>query len=139
MGYNLLDSISVSAMGMRAQGTRIRVVSENVANASTTGTTPGADPYQRQILSFQNTLDKELGVKTVEVSSIGRDTKTPFLQRYQPDHPAADENGIVKMPNVSVTMEMMDFREAQRSYEANLGMIEQSRTMINRTVDLLRG
>ncbi len=138
MGSELLDSISISAMAMRAQGTRIRVVTENVANTATTGTTPGADPYRRQTVSFENELNKELGVETVRVSNIGEDDKTPFPTKYMPDHPAADENGYVKMPNVNMTIEMMDIREAQRSYEANLGMIEQARGMVNRTIDLLR-
>lgn len=138
MSSNLLDSISISAMGMRAQGTRIRVVTENVANANTTGTAPGADPYTRQTISFANELDKSLGVKTVQVDKIGEDNETPFPIRYKPEHPAADENGYVKMPNVNMLTEMMDIREAQRSYEANLGMIDQARTMISRTIDLLR-
>lgn len=138
MAYDLMDSIAISAMGMRAQGTRIRVVTENVANAGTTGTAPGADPYQRQTISFANEMDKNLGVKTVRVNEIGVDDSTEFPMEYKPDHPAADENGYVKLPNVNVMVEMMDIREAQRSYEANLGMIEQARSMINRTIDLLR-
>ncbi len=138
MNSNLMDSISISAMGMRAQGTRIRVVTENVANANTTGTTAGSDPYRRQTITFANELDKQLGVDTVHVDNIGEDTKTPFKLEYRPGHPAADAEGYVKMPNVNVMVEMMDIREAQRSYEANLGMIEQARGMVNRTIDLLR-
>lgn len=138
MGYNLMDSIAISSMGMRAQGTRIRVVSENVANAETTGTTPGSDPYAKKKITFVNELDKKLGVDTVRVGSISDDTQEEFPMRYIPDHPAANEEGYVKMPNVNLLTEMMDIREAQRSYEANLGMIEQARSMINRTIDLLR-
>lgn len=138
MSYDLMDSIAISAMGMRAQGTRIRVVTENVANAGTTGTEPGADPYQRQTITFSNELDKKLGVKTVRVDEIGVDTKSDFKMKYMPDHPAANDEGYVKMPNVNMMIEMMDIREAQRSYEANLGMIEQARSMITRTIDLLR-
>lgn len=139
MSYDLMNAISVSAMGMKAQGTRIRVVSENVANAQTTGTTPGADPYTRQTVQFANVLNKSLGVNTVQVSEIGQDTSAPFPTRFMPDHPAADAEGYVKVPNVNMMVEMMDIREAQRSYEANLGMIEQARSMITRTIDLLRG
>ena len=138
MAFDLIDSIAISASGMRAQGARIRVVAENVANANTTGTTPGAEPYRRQIISFENELNKQLGVRTVQVDDITRDTKAPFTESFNPDHPAADERGIVLMPNVNVATEMMDFREAQRSYEANLGMIDQARSMITRTVELLR-
>ena len=138
MEDQLLAAMKVSAMGMRAQGTRIRVVTENVSNASTTGTSPGADPYRRQTITFKNELNKNLGVDTVKVNSIDEDTRTPFPLKFMPDHPAANAEGYVKMPNVNSMVEMMDIREAQRSYEANLGMIEQSRSMIGRTIDLLR-
>lgn len=138
MGSELLNAMSVSASGMRAQGTRIRVITENVANASTTGDTPGADPYRRQTIRFKNELDRADDVRKVMVDEVGEDEKTPFVLKYMPDHPAADDKGYVKMPNVQPMVEMMDIREAQRSYEANLGMIEQSRSMMMRTIDLLR-
>ena len=138
MGSELLNAMQISASAMRAQGARIRVISENVANASTTAETPGADPYRRQTITFKNVMDKELGIRKVEVSDIGEDRQAPFPLKYLPDHPAADANGYVKMPNVKTLIEMMDIREAQRSYEANLGMIEQSRAMVQRTIDLLR-
>ena len=136
---DILSAISISASGMKAQGARIRVIAENVANANTTGTTPGADPYQRQTISFKNELDRQAGLRLVEVDSIGRDTEASFGLEYMPDHPAANADGYVKTPNVNTMLEMMDIREAQRSYEANLGLIEQSRSMISRTIDLLRG
>lgn len=139
MASEILDAMKISAQGMRVQGTRIRVITENVANADTTGDTPGADPYRRQNITFKNTLDRELGIKTVKVDKIGLDREAPFRLKYIPDHPAADANGYVKTPNVNTLIEMMDIREAQRSYEANLGMIEQARTMALRTIDLLRG
>lgn len=134
---DILNAMLVSANGMRAQGTRIRVISENVANAETTGLTPGANPYTRQTISFKNEMDKELGIRLVDVGDISKDRKTPFPTEYKPDHPAADENGYVKMPNVNTMLEIMDIREAQRSYEANLGVMEQSRGMISKTIDLL--
>lgn len=139
MSSEILNALKISAMGMRAQGSRIRMLSENVANADTTGDTPGADPYRRQTITFKNEMDKKLGIKAVRVDEYGEDFKTPFPLEYMPDHPAADEQGYVKMPNVNPLIEIMDVREAQRSYEANLGMIEQSRTMVLRTIDLLRG
>lgn len=139
MNGDISDALMISAQGMRTQGTRIRVISENIANANTTGLTPGADPYVRQTISFKNELDREMGIRLVEVDEIGTDTNAPFGLEYNPSHPAADEAGYVKTPNVRTMIEMMDVREAQRSYEANLGLIEQSRAMISRTIDLLRG
>ena len=138
MESEIFNALRISAMGMRAQGTRLRVITENVANADTTGETPGADPFRRQTITFKNELDRASGVRLVEVDSIGTDQETPFPLKYIPDHPAADENGYVKMPNVNALIEIMDVREAQRSYEANLGMIEQARNMLTRTIDLLR-
>ncbi len=138
MASELLNALQISSMGMRAQGERIRVISENIANADTAAGLPGEDPYSRQVISFKNVLDRELGIGLVEVDSIEKDTKKPFPEKFMPDHPGADENGYVKMPNVNSLIEIMDAKEAQRSYEANLGMIEQSRTMVQRTVDLLR-
>ncbi|AEP10014.1 flagellar basal body rod protein FlgC [Micavibrio aeruginosavorus] len=138
MADDMFTALSVSAAGMRAQSTRVRVVAENMANADSTGTTPGADPYRRQTVTFKNELDRATGAEMVEVSKIGTDKKTPFVLKYQPDHPAADDKGYVKMPNIDSIVEMMDMREAQRSYEANLGMIEQSRTMMMQTINLLR-
>lgn len=138
MSNDILNAIKISAHGMQTQGARIRVVSENIANADTTGLTPGSDPYRRQTISFKNEMDRNLGIRLVDVEKIGVDSKTPFGTKYIPDHPAADESGYVKVPNVNTMMEMMDAREAQRSYEANLGMVEQARAMISRTIDLLR-
>ena len=138
MADDMFTALSVSAAGMRAQSTRVRVVAENMANADSTGTTPGADPYRRQTVTFKNELDRATGAEMVEVSKIGTDKKTPFVLKYQPDHPAADDKGYVKMPNIDSIVEMMDMREAQRSYEANRGMIEQSRTMMMQTINPLR-
>lgn len=134
----LLSAMAVSADGMRAQSTRIRVISQNIANAGTAGTLPGSEPYQRQSITFSNALNREIGLKSVKVGEITTDTKTPHPVKYIPDHPAADASGLVKMPNVNPLIEMNDMREAQRSYEANLGMIEQSRSMVVQTIGLLR-
>jgi len=134
----LFSAMSISANGMRAQSERVRVISENMANADTAAPTPGEDPYTRQFITFKNELDRQAGVKMVEVDSIEQDRKKPFPTKYMPDHPGADENGYVQMPNVDTLIEAMDMREAQRSYEANLGMIEQSRNMVLQTIDILR-
>jgi flagellar basal-body rod protein FlgC len=138
MADQLFNSMKISAMGMKAQGARVRVITENIANADTTAVTPGGDPYRRQVITFKNELDRKNGLDLVQVNSINGDTKTPFTQKYIPGHPAADANGYVKMPNVNSLVEIMDVREAQRSYEANLGMIEQTRSMAMRTIDVLR-
>lgn len=138
MSWELLNAMSVSAHGMQAHGHRIRVITENIANANTTGDAPGADPYRRQQITFKNQLDRDMGLKLVEVDKVFEDTKKDFPLEYNPDHPAANEEGYVKMPNLNSLIEMSDMREAQRTYEANLGMIEQSRAMVMRTIDLLR-
>ena len=134
----LYSAMSVSASGLRAQSTRMKIISENLANADTAATTPGGDPYRRKMVVFKDILDKRMGVEKVQVDRIVNDKKTPFTTKYMPDHPGADANGYVKMPNVESLMETMDMREAQRSYEANLGMIEQSRNMVMQTIDILR-
>lgn len=135
---DIMASMQISSHGMRAQGTRIRVISENVANASTTGRAPGSDPYRRQTVSFRNHMDRDLGVNVVSIDHVGVDRQSEFKLKLMPGHPAADKNGYVKMPNMNMLTEIMDVREAQRSYEANLGMIENARAMMGRTIDLLR-
>jgi flagellar basal-body rod protein FlgC len=137
-GDEIFGAMSISASGMRAQSTRVRVVSENLANAGTAAARPGEKPYTRQIVTFKNELDKQVGQDLVRVKEINSDTKHPYPVKYMPDHPGADENGYVRMPNVDMMIETMDMREAQRSYEANLGMLDQSRNMALQTIDLLR-
>ncbi len=133
----LISSLKVAASGLGAQSERLRVVSENLANAQSTGNFPGADPYQRKTITFTAELDRLSGARMVEVSSIAND-KTAFPSEFQPGHEAADELGYVKMPNVNVLVEMADMREANRSYEANLQSIKQARDLISMTIDLLR-
>ena len=135
---DMFDAMTISAYGMRAQGERTRVISENLANAGTASLTPGSDPYSRKVITFKNELDREHGQRLVKVEDITDDRRQDFPLKFMPDHPGADENGYVKMPNVNMLIELNDMREAQRSYEANLGMIEQSRGMMLRTIDLLR-
>ncbi|NBX66018.1 MAG: flagellar basal body rod protein FlgC [Proteobacteria bacterium] len=135
----IMNAIGISASGMHAQGDRLRVISENIANADTAAAQPNEDPYRRKTVLFKNVMDKELGAATVRADKIGEDRSTPFRLKFMPDHPGADENGYVKLPNINTLIEVMDMREAQRSYEANLGMIEIARNMLGRTLDLLRG
>jgi flagellar basal-body rod protein FlgC len=134
---DLMESLMISAAGMRAQGQRLRVVAENLANADSVSEVPGGDPYRRKTITFKNALDKELGLKTVQVSKVGED-QSDFRMKYEPGNPAADAKGYVKLPNVNSLIEMTDMREAQRSYEANLRAIEVARTMLQRTIDLIR-
>ena len=134
---DLMDSMWISAAGMRAQGTRMRVVAENLANAHSTGENAGDLPYRRQVVHFRNVFDQELGGDRVEVSGVEFDPGQ-FPRRYEPGHPSADAEGYVLYPNVSTLVELMDMREAQRSFEANLNVIQSSRSMIRGTIQLLR-
>lgn len=132
------NTMTVSAYGMKAQSERSRVISENIANAQTAALTPDGKPYTRKIITFQNELDRAYKTDLVKVKDIADDRKTEYPLKYMPDHPGADAEGYVKMPNVSMIIELNDMREAQRSYEANLGMMENSRSMAMRTIDMLR-
>ena len=130
-------ALGIAARGMEAQTIRLRVIAENLANQDTTGSTPGADPYRRKTVTFENRLDRRLGSEAVRVSQIGRDA-AEFPQRYDPSNPAASADGYVKLPNVSSIVEEMDMREAERSYSANLAVMQASRSMLTRTIDLLK-
>jgi len=134
---DLVKSMNVSAAGMKVQGTRLRVISENVANANSTALTPGGEPYRRKLVTFENVFNRQLGAEVVRVRDITRDT-SDFQQRYEPGHPAADANGYVKTSNVNTLVEITDMREAERSYEANMRVLRASRGMLERTIDLLR-
>jgi flagellar basal-body rod protein FlgC len=133
---DLVKAQQISAAGMQAQGVRIRVISENIANANSLATSPGGQPYQRKTISFADQLDRTLGIETVRVSQIGTDP-TPFQKRFDPHNPAADANGYVQVPNVNPLVEMVDMQQAERSYEANLTVLQASRTMLKQTADLL--
>ncbi|MBZ6078562.1 flagellar basal body rod protein FlgC [Microvirga puerhi] len=133
----LQASSKLAGAGLEAQSMRLRVVSENIANAQSTGKTAGADPYARKTVTFRTELDRALGAASVKVKEIGVD-RAPFQVEYAPGNPAADENGYVKLPNVNMLIEMADMREANRSYEANLQMMKQTRSMISGLIDLLR-
>jgi flagellar basal-body rod protein FlgC len=130
-------SIAIAASGLRAQASRMRVISENIANADSTAPTAGADPYRRRIATFTSQLDRELDARVVGSSRARPDT-SEFQMKHQPGHPAADAKGYVKYPNVNSLVEMTDMREAQRSYEANVNVIGAARRMIQRTLEILR-
>ena len=134
---DLLKTLRISAAGMKAQGTRLRVIAENIANANSLAQGPGQDPYRRKIVTFKNELDRNIGVRTVAVDKIKTD-KSEFGKQYDPNHPAADADGYVLIPNVNTLIEMMDMKEAQRSYEANLNVIKSSKAMLQGTIDILK-
>ena len=134
---DIARALDISSAGMEAQTTRLRVIAENLANQDTTGSTPGADPYRRKTVTFAETLDPSIGTPTVEVEKIGQDM-SDFTLKYDPSHPAANAQGYVKMPNVNSFVELMDMREAERSYSANLNVMQETRSMLTRTIDLLK-
>lgn len=134
---DIMNSIDIASSGMYVQSERLKVISQNIANADSTATTPGGKPYQRKTISFKNVLDKQIGLEKVEVSKIGFD-KGDFEKKYEPNHPAADASGYVMYPNVSTLIEMTDMKEAKNAYQANLSVIEIAKSMIQRTLDLLR-
>lgn len=131
-------TLRIAGAGLQAQSTRLRVVAENLANADSTAMTKGGDPYRRKTVSFETAMDRAAGAELVKVRQIGLD-RSDFRLDYDPSNPAADDKGYVKRPNVEPLVEMMDMREAGRSFEASMNVIEQSRAMMNRVVDLLRG
>jgi flagellar basal-body rod protein FlgC len=130
-------SMGISTSGLRAQAGRMRVISENIANAESTSQTAGGDPYRRKVPTFSSTLDRALDAKVVALGRVRPDT-SDFRVKYEPNNPAADAAGNVKYPNVNPLIEMTDMRDAQRSYEANLNIISATRRMIQRTLDILK-
>ena len=133
---DLSTALAISASGMRAQSGRIRIVAENLANANSTAAAPGLDPYRRQVPVFSSYLDKASGADMVKLTRVELDP-TAFSLKFDPAHPAADAEGYVMLPNVNPLSEMMDLREAQRSYEANLGALDQVRSMAAATLRIL--
>lgn len=137
MSSDLMSAMGAAASGLRAQTVRIRLSAENLANADTTASTPGGDPYRRKAPIFRAVLDRELGAETVKVTGE-REDKKPFPTKFDPSHPGADANGYVKLSNVSALTEMSDLRDAQRAYEANLNVVESSRAMMLGLVSILK-
>jgi len=134
---DLIDSMHIAGSGMGVQSSRLRVIAQNVANADSISLTPGGDPYRRKTISFRNVMDREMGIPRVVVNKIGVD-RSDFIKKYEPGNPAADAQGYVNYPNVSTIVEMVDMKEAQRAYEANLNVIEVSKSMIQNTLAVIR-
>jgi flagellar basal-body rod protein FlgC len=134
---DLTQALTISSRGMDAQTERLRVIAENLANQDSSGSTPGATPYRRKTVQFENVLDRSLGTPSVRVKSVMPDMSA-FPQKYDPSNPAANTTGYVSMPNVNSFTEMMDMKEAERSYSANLNVMQASRSMLTRVIDLLK-
>lgn len=134
---DLQNTLQISAAGMDAQTMRLRVIAENLANQDSTGSSPGADPYRRKTVTFADRMDRSLGVETVQVQQIGQDP-SELPQRYDPSNPAANAQGYVKLPNVNPIVEIMDMREAEHSYSANLAVMQATRSMQTQTINLLK-
>jgi flagellar basal-body rod protein FlgC len=137
MADPLQSTLRIGASGLQAQSKRLRVIAENMANANSTGRTPGAEPYTRKIVTFESELDQTADANAVRVAGVERH-RAPYRVEHMPGHPAADAQGYVRLPNVDLIVEAADMREANRSYEANLQAIRQARELINMTLDLLR-
>ena len=137
MSDPITSTMKIAASALEAQSMRMKIVSENIANARSTGETPGSDPYRRKVVSFGSEIDRLTGVGLVEISKLDVD-RSDFRVEHDPGNPAADADGYVKMPNVNPLIEMADMREANRSYEANLQVIKQARELINLTIDMMR-
>ncbi len=134
---NLAATFPIAGSGLFAQSQRIRIASENLANAESTGNSPGANPYTRKVISFELELDEASGANLVEVGDTELDS-SPYPIEKIPGHPAADQSGNVKFPNVNMLVELSDIREATRSYDANVQVVKQARDLITMTIDLLK-
>ena len=133
---DLSTSMLIAASGMRAQSTRMRTIAENIANASSTSPTPSGEPYRRKVATVTSSFDRELGATMVQSGKPMTDM-SDFKSQYDPGNPAADKAGYVKLPNVNPLIEVMDMREAQKSYEADLTVMDATKSMLSRTVSLL--
>jgi flagellar basal-body rod protein FlgC len=130
-------SMGIATSGLRAQAGRMRVISENIANADSTAQSAGGDPYRRKVPTFSSALDRTLDAQVVTLGRV-RPDPSAFRVKHDPGNPAADAAGDVRYPNVNSMVEMTDMRDAQRSYEANLNIISATRRMIQRTLDILK-
>lgn len=133
---SLKQAVEIAAHGSKFQAERLKIAAENMANENSTGATPGADSYRRKIIIPKNIYDKDLKTNILITKKIDTD-KADFILKYDPHHPAANQDGMVKYPNVSREIERADAGEAQRSYEANLSVIEVSNTLMQKTIEAI--
>lgn len=134
---DLSKASNIASFGMKAQAKRLRVVSENLANVDSLATVPGGEPYRRKLVTFRNMLERDLEADVVRARRTVRDM-SDFGREHNPSHPAADANGYVLTPNVNPLIEVMDMREAQRSYDANMHVVTMSRQLVSKTIEMLR-
>jgi flagellar basal-body rod protein FlgC len=134
---DFIKTLAIAASGLHAQLGRMRIITENIANADSTATRPGGDPYRRRSVTFTSELDNAVGANVVRLGRVQTDN-SDFLVKHEPGNPSADANGNVKYPNVNTLVEMSDLRDAQRSYESNLNVITATRKMLQRTIDILK-
>jgi len=149
MPNTLFSSMHVSAAGLSAQRARLDVVAENIANADSTRTEKGG-PYRRRQVVFQAVSAENRSFSSVFQSSFNQgslqsvkvaktiEDPTPFREVYDPSNPDADVNGNVKMPNVNSVQEMVDMNSAARSFEANVTVMEASKRMFLKALELMR-
>lgn len=137
MAGNLSISADIATSGMKVQAERLKVIAQNMANADSISTVPGGDPYRRQVVTFQDYVDKETGAEMVKIGKVTHDM-SQFDRKYMPNHPGADAEGYIKMPNVNTLVEMMDMKEAQRAYDANMNMMKTARQMNSNVLDILK-
>ena len=130
-------SLYIAAAGLRAQSGRMRTIAENLANADSVSATGNGEPYRRRIPTMTSEFDRQLNATVVKLGDPVAD-QAEFRMNYDPGNPSADKQGYVRLPNVNALVEMMDMRDAQRSYEANMQVMEGARAMLTRTIDLLR-
>lgn len=131
-------SLQVAAGGLHAQSARMRVIAENIANSASAAKSPDEDPFRRRIPTFNAVFNREMDAYNVRMGRTVLD-QSAFESRFEPGHPAADERGYVRYPNIDPLIEMADMREAQRTYEANLNVVSSTRSMFGQTLDILRG
>lgn len=131
--------LDIAGSGMAAQRLRVQLIASNIANSETTRTREGG-PYRRRDAVFQAQdlgFGEALAAAGVRVASI-QTSREPFLTRYEPGHPDADANGVVRYPNVNPVEEMVNLTEASRSYEANIAAVRAAKSMASSALEILR-
>ena len=137
---DLFSAFRVASSGIDVQTKRLNIVAQNLANVNTTSNVPGGIPYIRKTISFKTMVDPDSDNDVSElavVSSYSRDKISPFRLKYMPSHPAADEDGYVKYPNVNEVIEMADSKDAQSAYQANLASLVATKNMISKILEIL--
>lgn len=130
-------SIKIAESGMQAQSNRLKIIAQNIANSTVTGSTPEDEPYKRKIIFFKKEVDRETGGEMVVVDKIDND-KSPYLLKYEPHHPAANREGYVRYPNVNIMIENVDAKEAERSFSANTNSLSIAKSLAHKTLEIMK-